>query len=740
MKNKDVELINQILAGDENAFASLVKKYEKQVHALAWRKIGDFHIAEEIAQDTFLKVYQKLSTLKDPYQFSGWLYVIATNLCRAWLRKKRLESEPLEDTEVESIEETYSRYVAEERTKVTVEAQREVVKKLLAKLKESERTVMTLHYFGEMTCEEISRFLGVSTSAIKLRLHRARQRLKKEEPMIREVLSNFQLSPNFTDSIMREVARIKPTASSGGKPLAPWVIGGASSALLIVLMLGIGSRYLARFQQPYSLDSQSEAVVELIDAPIVQDIQAKPDVRNQFGEDSDDLGSGKGAEQASNQILSDNGNYMQLGLPKAAKARFGKGAATEIQYSPDSTRFAVASTIGIWLYDAGTGQEITLLTGHTKLVRCISFSPDGKTLASGSEDNTIRLWDTNTGHHKKTLTGHTSKRGVYSVSFSPDGQTLASGGSGLDSTIRLWDTNTGTHKQTFKGHTGYVSSVSFSPDGQTLASGSADSTIRLWDTNTGRLKKEITGHKIGIFKKVLGKIGLLTVPYDTYVLCVAFSPDGQTLASGSVDNTIHLWDANTGESKRILRGHSGYIDSISFSPDGSMLVSGGWDKIGLWDATTGELKRTLPEGKQTFTEGASSISLSPDGKTLASNNIGHPILSLWDVTTGKKKKTIAGYTSRVESVVFSPDGKTLASQNWRGKIHLWDTNTGEKKQLFRGSSTIRFNDPGCLSFSPDGKTLASGIGVEIDLWNATTGDLKKTLTGHDGSVSSQSLF
>ena len=102
MKNRDVELINQILAGDESAFAGLVKKYEKQVHALAWRKIGDFHIAEEIAQDTFLKVYQKLSTLKDPNQFSGWLYVIATNLCRAWLRKKRLETEPLENTEIAS--------------------------------------------------------------------------------------------------------------------------------------------------------------------------------------------------------------------------------------------------------------------------------------------------------------------------------------------------------------------------------------------------------------------------------------------------------------------------------------------------------------------------------------------------------------------------------------------------------------------------------------------------------------
>ncbi len=176
MKNNDAELIYSILAGDDTAFASLVEKYQKQVHALAWRKIGDFHIAEEITQDTFLKVYQKLATLKNPNQFSGWLYVIATRQCLAWLRKKHLETESLEDIDTEIIEEpTYSQYVATEQAKVTVDEQREVVKKLLSKLKESERTVMVLHYFGNMTCEEISRFLGVSSSAIKSRLSRARQ-------------------------------------------------------------------------------------------------------------------------------------------------------------------------------------------------------------------------------------------------------------------------------------------------------------------------------------------------------------------------------------------------------------------------------------------------------------------------------------------------------------------------------------------------------------------------------------
>ena len=283
MKNNDVELIHRILDGDDTAFSSLVGKYQKQVHALAWRKIGDFHIAEEITQDTFLKAYQNLATLKKPHRFAGWLYVIATHCCHAWLRKKRIQTESLEELDSDELEpEAYSRYVAEQKAKTIAETQRQVVKKLLATLPESERTVITLHYFGEMTCEKMSEFLGVSANTIKSRLRRARNRLKKEEPMIREAISNFQISPNLTENIMQEIARLKPGAPTGGKPLVPWAIA-ASSVVLIVLMLGIGSQYLARFQQPYNLDVQSEMTVELVDAPLVLNLEVKPDIQNRLG-------------------------------------------------------------------------------------------------------------------------------------------------------------------------------------------------------------------------------------------------------------------------------------------------------------------------------------------------------------------------------------------------------------------------------------------------------------------------
>ncbi len=189
MKNDDVVLIQRILAGDETAFARLVRKYQKQVHTLAWRKIRDFHIAEDITQETFLQAYQKLETLEDPTRFPRWLYVIADRLCIAWLRKNQRQTEPLEEADLSGIEtEAYSRFVATEHAETFAEARRDLVEKLLAKLKENNRTVVTLHYLEGMSYAEIVNLLGVPENTIRSRLRRARQQLKKYEFMIQEAL------------------------------------------------------------------------------------------------------------------------------------------------------------------------------------------------------------------------------------------------------------------------------------------------------------------------------------------------------------------------------------------------------------------------------------------------------------------------------------------------------------------------------------------------------------------------
>ena len=689
MKNDDAKLIQRVLAGDDTAFSMLVRKYQKPVHALAWRKIGDFHIAEEITQDTFLKAYQKLSMLKEPQRFLSWLYVIAANLCKAWLRKKRLHTQSLENTEPIALEKaTYSDYVIEENERTAVETQREAVKKLLAKLQESERTVVTLRYFGEMSSAEIGEFLGVSANTVRSRLRRAQERLKKEEPMIREALENFQITPNLTENIMREVSRLKPVAPSGSKPFAPWAIG-ISTLAVVLLMLGIGNHHLSRFQKPYSFDATSEMTVEIIEAPVVLNLEVKPDIRTQLG-----ASNASDEDTASEKQSNDTSIYQNSqtwSLPENAIARFGKGVMggsdRSVAFAPDGKRFAVATGAGTWIYDAQTYREITLLTGHTGVVRAVAFSADGKTLASGDADGVIKLWNLETGDVTTLV-----KRQLHvdSVAFSPDGKMLASGS--WNGRVKLWDIESGRDLATFNGEAPRIFSVAFSPDGKTIASGGSDNTIKLWDVETKQNIATLTGHKGIIFS-------------------VAFSPDGRILASGSQDDTVKLWHVETGRNLHTFK-HRERVFSVAFSPDGKIVAGGAWRGVKLWNIETGKNLSTL-EGSTRIRSG--SVAFSPDGTTLASAGVdrfgGTPgVVTLWDIETGKDLATLHGHTERIPAVAFSPDGKTLASGLRDGTVKLWNVKTGENIHTYRGGGYA-------VAFSPDGKMFAARSWNAIKLWD-----------------------
>ena len=257
-REDDVQLIHAVLSGDDTAFDILVEKYQKSVHALAWRKIGDFHYAEDITQETFLRAYQNLSTLKNPNQFLGWLYVIANRLCLNWLRKQEpaQQVQSLEDTPVEEVAKSaHARYVLEQREAEATEHCFEIVKKLLEKLPESERTAMTLHYLGEMPTKEISRFLGVSVETIRVRLHRARKRLREEEELlIQEVLGGVQIPASIRQNIMRRVVDMRPTPSPKMEPFLPWVAIGTALVVAILLILSVSNQYLPHFQKLYTID------------------------------------------------------------------------------------------------------------------------------------------------------------------------------------------------------------------------------------------------------------------------------------------------------------------------------------------------------------------------------------------------------------------------------------------------------------------------------------------------------
>ena len=316
-------------------------------------------------------------------------------------------------------------------------------------------------------------------------------------------------------------------------------------------------------------DVNGDGMVEVADAVLLLRYLSNPSdpaLPLGIGQDSDD--TLVGATEVS--LGSMDGDYRTWHLPDGAMARLGKGTIRDIAFSPVGQYLAVASGIGVWMYEVATSRALMLMPTASG-VSSVSFSPDGSTLASGSWDGTVQLWDVVTGEPIATLGGRESS--VSSVSFSPDGSTLASGSG--DDTVRLWDVVTGEPIVTLEGHTSGVSSVSFSADGSTLASGSGDDTVRLWDVVTGEPIATLEGHTSEVYS-------------------VSFSPDGSTLASGSWDGTVRLWAVATGEPIATLEGHTGRVYSVSFSPDGATLASGSLDgRVRLWAVATGEPIATL---------------------------------------------------------------------------------------------------------------------------------------------------
>ena len=355
-REDDVQLIHSILSGDDTAFSALVRKHQKSIHALAWRKVGDFHAAEEITQDTFFQAYKNLAKLKNPNQFAGWAYVIANRLCLRWLQKNKSAMQSLEGTPMEEIEKSsYTRYVSEQQQIEATEHRHELVKKLLAKLPESERTVVTLHYLGEMTAKEIGKFLGVSVNTIKSRLRRGMKRLQDqgEEFLVRETLGGIPFPAHVTERILRRVADINPVAPPVGKPLVPWMALG-TTAVLVLLMLGASNQILARFQKPYSFEAESERTVEIVDAPIVLNVAAKPAVRNQFGRAATPGKSSGSSPQVSDvtpaSVASDDDATLSTSQWTQGKGP-PAGYIRDLFATPEGTVYAAAST-GIYRLSA----------------------------------------------------------------------------------------------------------------------------------------------------------------------------------------------------------------------------------------------------------------------------------------------------------------------------------------------------------------------------------------------------
>jgi WD40 repeat protein len=418
-----------------------------------------------------------------------------------------------------------------------------------------------------------------------------------------------------------------------------------------------------------------------------------------------------------------------------------------VAFSPDSQRLASTGLDGtVRLWEATTGKELHILRGHTGKVFGVAFSPDGQRLASGGGDGTVRLWEAASGKEFLALKGHIGV--VSGVAFSPDGQRLASGG-GDDGTVRLWETATAKAFLALKGHADMVKSVAFSPDGQRLVSGGLDKTVRLWETATGkklrtiqtgvssvafgpdcqRLASASEGYdaqqkewyvEVKVWELASGKELLTRKGHTHMVQRVAFSPDGQRLASasGRYDaqgnlsyGEIKVWELASGrELLTLTKRHTTPVRSVAFSPDSQRLASGDQDgMIRLWETATGkELLALKHTGK------VGNVAFSPDGQRLASCGNDRTVRQ-WDAATGKELCTLQGHTDSVNSVAYSPDGQRLASGSNDGTVRLWETATGKELLTLKGDTF------GVLSvvFSPDGQCLAStGFDGTVRLWEA----------------------
>jgi WD40 repeat protein len=405
-------------------------------------------------------------------------------------------------------------------------------------------------------------------------------------------------------------------------------------------------------------------------------------------------------------------------LPDGAVARLGTtrfrtpGSLVALALSPDGKvlasgessapsfrgfGFGTAGGGVIRLWDPSSARELRHFAAPRSPVRALAFAPDGKTLASGTDDSTLRLWDTATG---KELWQASSPRPT-ALTFAPDGKALATANAG--ESIQFRDVGTGKELRTLEGLPGGTASIAYSRDGKTIAAGSAtDQGVGLWDVSSGRLMFQMQGH-------------------STAVRAVAFAPDGKLLASGGADGTVRLWDPATGKELRKAETSPGGVSGLCFSPDGQALFSTGASGTVCWDPTPGKNLRTVWKA-----EGAGlGVVAAPDGRTLAWCS--HQALRLADPATGKERLSGAGHRTALGSVAVSPDGGTAVTAG--GGLWQWDLKTGEGRP---GPERVPVS---CAAFAPDGKSLVlGGRDQTLRLWDPAAGRELRRFSGDPGEV------
>ena len=385
------------------------------------------------------------------------------------------------------------------------------------------------------------------------------------------------------------------------------------------------------------------------------------------------------------------------------------GDVYDVTFSPDGRLLATASqdgTANVW--DVATGQLAIALNEHAGEVNCVAFSSDGRLLAIGADNGTVLIRDTESWDLKAVLSGHTDN--VLSVAFSPDDRLLASGA--WDDRVRLWDAIDFKAIATVEGHTNDVEYVAFSPDSKTLAAACwSDNTVRLWDTASGEERIVLKGHAQRVF-------------------CVAFSHDGKLIASGDKDYTVRLWDAATGAMLHTLTGHTEWVRGVAFSPDDRILASCSNDGfVRFWDTSAGELIKTIRGNSDRLR----AVAYSPNGKALATAG-SQGIVRLWKANEEQERRTLVQARTQVTSTGFGRNGRLLTAVSNQNStcFALWNPALETESATFeQNTKKIIWS----VALAPDGQTFATGAhDGTVNLCDLASGDIRVTLGKHADQV------
>jgi len=414
-------------------------------------------------------------------------------------------------------------------------------------------------------------------------------------------------------------------------------------------------------------------------------------------------------------------------------------------FSPDGRLVASCDADGLILIFRADDQKILrVLQGHTDEVNSIAFSPDGQTIATASDDETARIWDANSGKQTLILKGHEDS--VLSAQFSPNGHSIAT--ASYDQTARIWNAESGEPTHVLKGHEGSVNSAQFSPDGKAIATASSDNTARIWNAKSGEPTLILKGHEYWvksaqfspdgisivtasytarIWNTHSGKQTLILKGHKYYVRSAQFSPDGKAIATASRDKTARIWNAHSGKATHILNGHEGWVLSAQFSPDGKAIATASRDHTArIWNAHSGKTVGVLKKNKDRIF----SVQCSPDGSSIATAHPDNPA-RIWSAASNKQTHILKGHERVVLSAQFSPDGKSIATANGDKTARVWNAHSGKQTHILKGHGDwVR-----SAQFSTDGISIVTASDDRTArIWNAHSGKTTRILKGHERIV------